>query len=159
MCAILDANVVGEVFGKVRTAAGNAFLKWLNKGKGRLRLVSGGTLHEELSKSMRFREWALEAIRGGVMKRENADAVNKRTEELRREGACASDDPHVLALAQVSGARLLYSNDSALQRDFKKKSLIDNPRGKVYSTLENQNFLPSHRRLLANRNLCRLRDN
>ena len=51
--------------------------------------------------------------------------------------------PHVLALAQVSGARLLYSNDQTLQRDFKNSKLIKNPRGNVYTTLRNKNVAPS----------------
>ena len=48
-------------------------------------------------------------------------------------GVCQSNDQHVIALAIVSGARLLYSNDRRLQRDFKDRRLIDPP-GKVYST-------------------------
>ena len=38
--------------------------------------------------------------------------------ELQDAGACQSNDLHVLALAQVSGARLLYSNDLSLHQDF-----------------------------------------
>ena len=79
-----------------------------------------------------------------------------KTQDLQDEGQCRSDDPHVLALAIVSGARLLYSNDAALQRDFKDKRLIDSPRGKVYSTLEGNNFQRAHQRLLQRTDLCRV---
>ena len=66
-----------------------------------------------------------------------------------------SDDPHILALAVVSGARLLYSNDRLLQHDFKNPALINQPRGKVYSTLYNAAFNQAKRRLLRNAPPCR----
>ena len=70
-------------------------------------------------------------------------------------GAVKSDDPHIIALAQVSGARLLYSNDKSLQQDFKNKDLINNPRGKVYITNECRgNFSSGHKKLLVRRDLC-----
>ena len=75
--------------------------------------------------------------------------VDARTEQIQNEGSCTSDDPHVIALAQVSRARLLYSNDGDLQKDFKNKRLIDQPRGKVYSTIKNK-------KLLGRKDLCRV---
>lgn len=53
----------------------------------------------------------------------------------------ASDDPHILALARISGARLLCSHDQALHADFCNGQIISNPRGKVYQNA-------SHARLL-----------
>ena len=46
MCAIVDTNVVHEVFGRQPTDAGEGFFRWLNSGKGKL--VVGGKLKEEL---------------------------------------------------------------------------------------------------------------
>ena len=66
-----------------------------------------------------------------------------------------SDDEHVLALALVSGARLLYTNDAALISDFKNRTIVATPRGKIYTTAENDNVTAAHLRLLADRNLCR----
>ena len=68
---------------------------------------------------------------------------------------CRSDDEHVLALAVVSGARLLYTNDTALIADFKNREIIANPRGKVYSTAVSNRVTATHRRLLGDRTLCR----
>ncbi len=154
MCAIIDANVVHEVFGSNLPSAGERFFDWLEKGNERL--VVGGKLLEELEASSEgFRLWASEAAEAGKMRVLNKDEVDDRTRELENEGGYESNDPHVLALAQVSGARLLYSNDGDLQGDFKKRQLIDNPPGKVYSTRENRDFRPAHRRLLADRHLCR----
>lgn len=46
MCAIVDASVMGEVFGPKPAPAGKVFFEWLNSGNGRL--VVGGKLLLEL---------------------------------------------------------------------------------------------------------------
>ena len=154
MCAILDANVVHEVFGSNLRPAGEKFFEWIETGSERL--VVGGKLREELEQgSEDFRIWARQAIIARKMKIISKERVDAQTKEIEDNVEYKSNDPHVIALAQVSGARLLYSNDGNLQEDFKNKNLIDGPRGKVYSTRENKNFQPAHRRLLAERNLCR----
>ena len=152
MCAILDANVAAEVFRPNRPAAGVEFFNWIQDGIGRL--VVGGKLLEELNRTS-AREWARQALNAGLIRSVSASKVDTVTETLRNEDSCSSDDPHVIALAQVSGARLLYSNDKNLQRDFKNKTLIDGPRGKVYSTLKDQSFTNSHRKILLRKDLCR----
>ena len=60
-----------------------------------------------------------------------------------------------LEWVEAGNGRLLYSNDTALQQDFKDKGIIDNPRGKVYSTLQHSDFRPSHQELLRRKDLCR----
>ena len=152
MCAILDANVAGQVFGTDRPAAGQAFFEWIDSGRGRL--VVGGKLRRELDGNRAFRDWRLQAGLAGRVKRLNDEAVDGRARQLKQDNACRSDDEHVVAVAQLGGARLLYSNDGALQDDFDDKKLIDHPRGKVYSTRRHEDLRPEHRRLLANRNLC-----
>ena len=153
MCAIVDANVVHQVFGDDRPEAGKRFLEWIENGRGLL--VVGGKLYAELLQSSEgFRKWAPEALRLGSMVRENATVVDEREKEIYDDGLCSSDDSHVLALAQVSGARLLYSNDSALQKDFTNHTLINQPRGKIYSTRVNTSFSRSHRNLLDRQDLC-----
>ena len=128
-------------------------MDWINNGNGRL--VVGGLLMSELERSSPgFKAWSSQAQRSGKLLVESAGEVENKTAALSESGACRSNDHHVIALAQVSGARLLYSNDRALQRDFKDKRLIDNPRGRVYSTLVDQEFSDPHRRLLGRRDLC-----
>jgi hypothetical protein len=56
-------------------------------------------------------------------------------------GELKSDDPHIIALAKVSGARLLCSKDQNLHTDFGNRVFIDKPRGNIY---QNQ----SHAKLL-----------
>ena len=154
MCAIVDANVASEVFGPDTSPAGDKFFDCISKGK--IRLVLGGKLREELDVgSPKFRKWASQAVLAGIVRIFDEYEVNARTKQIERKKIHTSDDPHILALAQVSGARLLYSNDRALQQDFKNKQLIDNPRGSVYSTLVNKNITSDHQRLLDRRDLCR----
>ena len=153
MCAIVDANVASEVFGSSPSPAGDRFFDWIERGSERL--VVGGKLLEELETgSPGFREWARQAELSGTMRVFDESEVGARTEQIEREGIHTSDDPHVLALAQLSGARLLYSNDRGLRRDFKDTRLINNPAGHIYSTLMSRNFGRSHRRLLGRTDIC-----
>ncbi|MXW33150.1 MAG: hypothetical protein F4069_08915 [Rhodothermaceae bacterium] len=129
------------------------FFKWINNGAGRL--VIGGKLTHELSDASEiFRRWAKTARIKGRMRVVQDGKVNQKDKELAMTGDCLSDDSHIIALAQVSGARLLYSNDKTLHKDFTNKQLIDRPRGKVYSTLKDGSFSKTHQRLLADRNFC-----
>lgn len=166
MCAIVDANAAREVFGDSPPPVAEKFLEWLERGSGRL--VVGGKLLKELEDgSPSFRSWGQTALLAGKMRTVNESEVDARTEEIEQEGAFRSDDPHILALAQVSGARLLYSNDRDLSDDFRDKRLIYNPQGKVYTTRkdkkntppaqDNTKFRPRHRELLK-RNVCRKPD-
>ena len=155
MCAILDANVAWQVFGAERPPAGRAFFDRIDSG--RVRLVVGGRLRRELDRSEAFQQWRLEAERAGRITLLDDDAVDETARQLAQKNACRSDDEHVVAVAQLSGARLLYSNDAKLQDDFTDKALVDRPRGKVYSTQAGGDVTRAHRRLLANRNLCRSR--
>ena len=152
MCAIIDANVSHEVFGSSRPEAGKEFFAWIHDGSGFL--VAGGRLLDELY-STQAREWARQAALSGRMKIVNSTDISVKERELLDQHVLRSDDPHVIALAQVSGARLLYSNDRALQQDFADKQLVDDPRGKVYTTRIHKNFSDTHRGLLARRDLCR----
>lgn len=159
MCAIVDANVASEVFGSSPQPAGEKFFVWLNKGSARL--VVGGKLLEELEvASPGFRDWASQVLRSGKMRIVNKSKVSARTERIEHESRHKSNDAHVLALAQVSGARLLYTNDEDLQKDFRNRSLIDNPPGKIYSTDERRNphkeFRSAHKKLLGRGDLCRV---
>lgn len=151
MCAIIDANVAGEVFGPNSAPAGNEFRAWITKGSERL--ICGGELLKELKRIEGFREWAKVALDKGKMKNMNEEEVETRTTQIREESNHSSNDPHILALAQVSGARLLYSNDKKLHKDFKNRDLIS-PAGFIYSTLKGENFTRAHRKLLEKKGLC-----
>lgn len=154
MCAIVDANVVHEVFSARRTPAGSKFLEWVEKGKGRI--VVGGRLGQELNSVEYFRVWADIALNMGWMNGFPWHEVSRRKARLQKTGGFISNDPDILALAQISGARLLFSNDEKLQKDFRNKRLIDNPRGTVYTTRRSHEFTSTHRRILNKPNLCQV---
>ena len=160
MCAIVDASVIGEVFGRARsrTPAAQKFFEWLNAGTGIL--VIGGKLRSELERSKAFRGWALTAIQTGKLVSINDDSVNTRAGQL-REFIRKQDDPHVIALAQISGARLLYSNDRGLIQHFKDEQFISCPQGSIYTTLTPESlpegeFTREHEDLLLRSDLCRM---
>ena len=147
MCAILDNCVVSEVFGARRPPAGEGFFGWINSGTGRL--IGGGKLLKELARQKSFSVWWQQAVLAGLATRVDDDAVQLKTARLIEQRACRSNDAHVVALALVGGARLLYTNDRKLQRDFKNGELINAPRGSVYSTRRNDAFTRTKRTLLA----------
>ena len=168
MCAIIDANVAPQVFGTAKecrqTEAGKEFFGWISEGKGRL--VVGGPLLEELLRIGRLKDWLFRARLTGRVVVCDQETVRHAIQDLRELGRCRSDDLHVVALARVSGARLLFSNEWRLIEDFKNKELISSPRGNVYTTLSRRpedrklgrgvdgRFTEHHRKVLE-RSVCR----
>lgn len=130
MCAILDNNVRDLLFASKPTDAAKNFRQRVESRN--LPLVVGGFLKEELSGSERAKEWLSEGERSGYVRLIDDEKVYAKTEVLKKASSCESDDEHVIALAQVSGARLLYANDDKLEKDFGNKQLIDRPRGVLY---------------------------
>ena len=157
MCAIVDANVRDQVFGGAKTDAGKYFYDWLLKpGGGTLAL--GGKLRNELSDSGRnvgFMEAYRQLRLADRVFEEIPDGqIDAETSALQRRGVCRSNDAHVLALARLCGARLLFSNDRRLQDDFKDSRIVNNPRGKIYTTLMRSSVTRVHRELLERADLC-----
>ena len=150
MCAILDANVAHEVFGSNAgqgTEAGKKFFEWLSCGKGNL--VVGEHLGKELDKVPGFRQWAYQTkLKGQPLVKISDHRVNNEIRKTERRNDLKSNDQHIIALAQVSGARLLFSNDKDLHEDFKNSDIINYPRGKIYSTMKDGSFTEDKRKLL-----------
>ncbi len=156
MCGIVDANVAHEVFGNDRPPAGARFFNWLASPRGQL--IVGGELRRELSRDQRLVRWLGNAIQYGRARTIPEEAVEERSEDLRRRDICKSNDDHVLALAIASGARLLYTNDGLLMDDFRNPNIVPGPRGRIYTTRDRKHFRPAHKKLLGMRNLCRARE-
>ena len=159
MCAILDNSTRDEVFGDTPTNRGRLFYEWINRGQGRL-AIGGAKLREELGGStqqpgsVNFRRWLPTAIIRGLVTQPDDDAVvDAAARNIEAQGICLSNDSHVLALAQDTGARLLYSNDEALRQDFTNPAIIGGVRGKIYPNTGYRDFLNDRR----NRRLCRRR--
>jgi hypothetical protein len=127
VCLIVDANVAGRFL-----AQPGAIVDWLFGDRGIPRLVAAGKLREELAVLTEVRRLLVTLERAGRLR--SADPHRLQTEEarLRIANRCVSNDHHVLALALVTGARTLATDDGALARDFKNVHLIAAPRGKIY---------------------------
>ena len=153
-CAILDADCVGEVFGREKSEAGAEFLRWLLDGK--LRLVSGGQAQEELRRNSEFRQWA--AARPPNLMVFSQRLIEPKKTELdnrkRTSGDVRSNDTHVLALALVSGSRLLYSRDKALRDDFEDASIVLGPWGQLYNEGAKDRLDDRHRQRLSGAHPC-----
>lgn len=142
MCIIVDANVAADMTGLNPCAASSQVVDWLTtKGS----LVVGGKLTEELQRVRSAGRLLVALKRAGRLITANDQAVAERTTALETATACISDDPHVIALAQVSGARLLYSKDQALHADFCSATLLSAPRGSVYQATSHRHLLSSSR--------------
>ena len=134
MCAIVDENVVGIVFGsgQGRPEAATKFFDRIDSGK--LKLVVGGRLTQQLCTHTNFKEWLDEAVQSGTARTVSSREVHEEEALLTGSGGCRTNDEHVLALARVGGARLLNTNDLVLMNDFKNQQLVPRPRGKIHSS-------------------------
>lgn len=111
--------------------------KWIDDGRGRL--VVGGRLTRELTKVAGAANQIQAWLRAGIAFQE--DDATIEGEQAQIQGQCSSDDPHVIALARASGARLLCSSDRKLHADFRNRSLINNPRGSIYQGAQHSHLL------------------
>lgn len=151
MCMIMDLNTAIEVFGESRTPAASQVYDWLNGP--RCRLVIGGRLRTELSGHGEVVQWLRGAVLAGRVRQENDATVDAREAQIRQAGGYISDDPHITALAEVSGSRLLYSNDTALGRDFRDRKLLS-PQGKLLPQKGSKNAQKTRQRMLSEPDLC-----
>ncbi len=130
MCLIVDANVCSVVLKKT---SDTAYLE-LRKAifSNRLTLIHGGKLTQEYEKVGVLGVIASLAQSGRAFKVSDA-LIDAQLEQVK--SRCQSNDEHVIALARADRKRahLLCTDDEALRGDFKTKSLIDNPRGTIYS--------------------------
>ena len=156
MCVILDADRVGLVFGRNRSPAGRDLLDWLERPRAarpRPQLVVGGRLLRELTRNPIFAKWAETATQDGRV-RHFPDVDIAKEESALPSNRCRSNDRHIIALARTSRARILYSNDGALQDDFRDLKLVPRPQGRLLPTGESQNASRRRRGLLRRPNLC-----
>lgn len=132
----MDANRWHEMFSRERSPAAEGFRQWLGKKQGFL--VLGGKLRREVAEKRRGKRRVQELQNRGQLALVRDAEVDAEAQRLEQDGRLRSDDPHLLALARVSGARLLYTNDRDLQKDFTNSRLLRN--GRIYTTVENPKF-------------------
>ncbi len=141
MCLIIDTNFVHRVY-PTPDAHGRPIVQALVGGVARL--VYGGELGREYGRMTEFRRWLVALDRAGHARKVPDAAVDLATQQLEQGGGCGSNDHHIVALAQVSGVRLLCSNDGQLHADFTNPALLNTPRGQVYQTAAHAPLITQH---------------
>lgn len=140
MCVICDANATNRLV-RPGSEEGKLLLDWIVEKGGQI--VLGGRLKKESYHNEKVRQLYSRLLDAGRLHLIPDDRVESETKILEERGDLLSDDPHVLALARISGARILFSYDNNLGRDFKNKSLIDHPRGKIFKSAAHRSLLQS----------------
>lgn len=144
MCAIIDASVAGLVFTVPYRAEYVPLWRWIEEKDGKI--VYGGKLVDELDRVPKAKSRLAELKRSGRAMICASQNVNNEEKAIRKQRLCRSNDPHVIALARISGARVLCAEDGALESDFKNTRLVPSPRGKIYKNANHECVL-GHNRL------------
>ena len=142
MCLILDTNRFGDALSDPPAPAYVPLLRWLTDPDGDGALVFGGTKYRrEIDKLEKARLFFVNRCRAGRAYLVDQGIVDTEEARLCAAKACTSDDEHVVALARMSGARIVCTEDRALWRDVRDKKLLDRPRGRVYRTARHKSLL------------------
>lgn len=136
MCVILDASIAGVL---MSNSDFRPLLGWIDSTPGMI--VYGGRQGEELAKvtdlAKRLRSWSA----SGHARQIDAERLKSEEAIVREIGLCKSNDVHVIALARVTGARILAADDHNLETDFKNQGLVPSPGGHVYKNQQHSHLL------------------
>jgi hypothetical protein len=141
VCISIDANLAFYIFTSSPEGDFRPVFDWLHAPDKSGCVVYGGKLANELSTRTASRRYLLELSRAGRARLIPEGIIQPQEEELIRRGLCQSNDPHVIALARVSGARTLCSHDQKLHQDFRNSKLVSKPRGRVYQNATHTSLL------------------
>jgi hypothetical protein len=125
MCIIIDANVANEFASESLDAI--PVLKRVVAKK--LKIVCGGRLKAEWHRT-KLRRMYQQLVLAGSLVEYTEEQTQLGIEQISTQNI-KSDDPHVLGLARVSGARILFSKDVKLHDDFKNMEILPG-KGKIY---------------------------
>jgi hypothetical protein len=126
MCLIVDANTGSDIANSSLDAI--PIIEWLENGSGTIAI--GGHLSTELSQHQRLWRKLAEYTRSGACKVYPAIKIEEQYLQIKRQ-QITSNDIHILALARVSGCRLLFSRDQALSEDFRNRRIIPKRNGQA----------------------------
>lgn len=144
MCLIVDNNAAQRVFVDPDDDDYGPLHRLLfHPTKTRCRIVYGGRLTQEYAGNRRVAAAVVALLRAGRARRVSDATLNAKTVEVSDGGELESDDPHIIALAVLSGVRLLCSHDADLCRDFRNPKIISKPRGNIYRGEAHNDLLAS----------------
>lgn len=139
MCMIIDTDRLVAFAAETVDAAPIHW--WLRKLLGNLVYSTGGKFETELKRVPEAKRRLEEYQRAGRARFVPPDSLREEVAGLETSELVRSNDAHVLALARVSGARLLYTGDKALMEDFRDLEIVPRPKGRVYSRAGNKRLL------------------
>jgi predicted nucleic acid-binding protein len=138
---IIDANAISLV---LNPTGDNDFTPvWKALVEGRARAVYGGKLAEEYAKVEKLRALIRQFDSAGRFRHISAGQVDAEANKVKGEASCVSNDFHIIALARVSGVRLLCSHDRDLHADFTHPKVLQ-PRGSVYQKPNHAPLIRKH---------------
>jgi hypothetical protein len=146
LCVIVDNSVAGIVFAVPHRAEYVPLWQWIDR-KGGI-IIYGGKFTNELCGSSKVARLLAELKRSGRAKQVARNIVDVEERTVRELNICRSNDPHVIALARISGARVLCADDGNLENDFKNTRLVSSPQGRIYKNA-------GHKHMLAHNRLCK----
>jgi len=142
MCLIIDVNIAHKVlFCDDDPDFGEVNRRLFSPRTSNFKIVYGGKLLEEYMKSYSILRRIKLLDQAGKARAIDDKAVQIETKRVENLQLCKSDDPHIVALARCSNARVLCSHDRDLHTDFTNSDLIPQPRGKVFQTTKHLHLL------------------
>ena len=138
MCIIIDTNKMPAFLKNPSSEDMEPIHTWLSKRGGSFVYTTYGKYGEEL-KTVKDRLSVY--VRSGHAHLVDKSKIIPEENKLQTIKIHKSNDIHILALGRASGARLLYTEDKFLMADFRKKEIINKPRGSIYSSSKNEDLL------------------
>lgn len=140
MSVIVDANCAPSVFSRDPASVFKPVFDAIHNGS--VKLVFGGRkLKCEYKKMTAVWTYIKKLDQAGKARLVSDTTVDTEQSHLEANFALTSNDPHILALARVSSARLLCSHDRALHTDFTNPKIICKPRGSIYQNLSHAHLI------------------
>ena len=143
MCAIIDTSVWANFWTRPKSSGFTEVHSWLNSGKGGI-AIGGTKYRREVGRIRSTIPLLAGYAQAGIAIQYDDAPIDAEAARIERAERNKSDDEHVLALARVSGARILCVDDDDLVSDFKNRSLVPTPKGRVFPG-DGWNFRLDHR--------------
>ena len=139
MCIIIDVDKFGELLSDPPSSDFEPIMHWLKSRRGSVVYTTYGDYGNELGPNAKIR---LEQFKtSGYAKSIEDESILTWAENFEKNEHVTSNDTHILALAKVSGARLLFTGDQKLMDDFKNSKIIHPQKGRIYSGARNAGML------------------
>lgn len=137
MCLILDTNRYSDFVNPANEDM-KPVKKWI-ESKGKIAYSPTKKFEEELNKITDMRKSFDRYKKAGRIKLVDKKKVEQKTKELKDSKVLKSDDPHIIALAQIANITLLVSSDKKLGEDFRNSKIIK--KGSIYKNRAHSKLL------------------